>query len=159
MLINQSLIQNLATRGHLAFDRSLARQCTWDRFRINEQTCQVDTLVWFSWYMAVIARWGMSALKFQRSFVNDAPTMESGRRAKSAKSFEQSRFTVILYTLSSALARSRETWFHDAVYFTTHHASTELSLINALIIDKIINSIYILFRFVKSWNTSLIVAG
>lgn len=108
-------------RDHLAFDRSLARNdsvYTWDRFRINEQTCQVDTLVWFSWYMAVIARWGMARWNSNEVSL----TMGDGRRAKSAKSFEQSRFTVILYTPVPRVLERRD-FCTMPMYFTTHQSN------------------------------------
>lgn len=120
----------VSRRDHLTFDGSLARQYTWDRFRINEQTCQVDTLAWFSWYMAVIARWGMASWNSSEVSLTMRPTMGWSTRKERKVIRTISLYRYPLRPFSSP-ARSPETWFHDAVFYDS---STELSPVNALII-------------------------
>lgn len=101
------------TRGHSVFDKSPVRGCTRDHFRINERTRQVDTLdAVFVIYGGDCARWGMA--RWNSSEVSLTMHHDGAvRRAKSAKSFEQSSLTVILYA-ARALPGDVISRFHDS---------------------------------------------
>lgn len=140
--INQSgNLESLMRRENvLAFDRSLARQCTWDRFRINEETCQVDTLVWFSWYIAVIARWGMA--RWNSNEVSLTMHLRDGA-VDAQRAQSHSNNLALLFSFTPV-----RSWFRDDIFYDSS-CTAELSLVNALMTDKKIDDIVIFRCFPK----------